>query len=361
LAFFSTPAQAVLRGMAASIQKVPLPIRMLVILPWVAAGARDLGPDVTTITNKTFVRVIDRRDKNSVWFVLFYGPDCHECELFYPEMKRAARKGAGLVRFGAVDTGEERELSDRFRIRGIPWFYIWYRGGYLQYTGARHHRAILEATARRIPSLAADADPSWLTEPGLRAAVLLAKKRGVPPVWAALSCNLSKSDIRVGISADPDTFSAFGVTSVPTIVVLNGGNRTYYTGEIAFADIRRALADAFPDIARTTVATRLTGISEFDENCRGKGIYCVIQGADQPTQEFDDVAAKNQDAAFMFFACGKKCPMKYPTNGFWIFDHAGEQAVKVDTIQEIEEALAKVARGNGEFKPIDEIIRGNDL
>jgi hypothetical protein len=165
----------------------------------------------------------------------------------------------------------------------------------MHYTGPQHRRAILDAMASRIPSLALEANASWLTERGLRAAVLLAKTSVAPPVWAALSCNLSKSNVRVGIASDPATISAFGVTDLPTIVVLKGGRLTNYAGEIAFADIWRALVDEFPELAKTSIVTPLTTASEFDENCRGKGIYCVLQGGDLSTSEFDNIANKNED------------------------------------------------------------------
>jgi hypothetical protein len=76
---------------------------MLLLLPCAAATARSLGSDVTMITNKTFVRIMDQRDKNSVWFVFFHGPNCHECDLLDLKLRRAARKGASLVHLSAVD------------------------------------------------------------------------------------------------------------------------------------------------------------------------------------------------------------------------------------------------------------------
>lgn len=86
------------------------------------AGAHaDLYPstgDVVNLTPDNFDRLVVNSDE--VWLVEFYAPWCGHCKSLVPEYKKAAAALRGVVRVGAVNADDHKELGGQFGVRGFP-------------------------------------------------------------------------------------------------------------------------------------------------------------------------------------------------------------------------------------------------
>lgn len=52
--------------------------------------------------------------------VVFWADWCVPCRIFAPAIEDAVRASAGRLRFGAVSYDDDRELAERYDVRGLP-------------------------------------------------------------------------------------------------------------------------------------------------------------------------------------------------------------------------------------------------
>ncbi|MBZ0154802.1 MAG: thiol reductase thioredoxin [Alphaproteobacteria bacterium] len=60
--------------------------------------------------------------------VQFWSPRCGICRSMAPSIREIARKGAGRLKVALVNVDTEQSLAYRFRIQGVPAFFL-YRNG----------------------------------------------------------------------------------------------------------------------------------------------------------------------------------------------------------------------------------------
>jgi thiol-disulfide isomerase/thioredoxin len=332
----------------------------------------NFGPHVAGLTSTRFQREVDKRDNTTVWFVMFHGTHCPACQQAYPEFIRASNDGAGLVKFGQVDAGAEGYLSSRFRISSIPTFYIFYPGSHVLWRDYPNARTMLNAAAQRIPDLATDVDDTWLADPELQAAILFTDKAKTAPIWAAISGNFSRTPIKIGKTTNMSFLSAFDVKKLPTILMINGPKRLTYRGKIAFPEVQKAIARFFEvDITETPTPAptgtplppprHLTDIEEYQRVCKGKGVFCVVFGAEEIPERLAAVAQKYKRDPVRFYACGERCPLDYARKGVWIMHHKREAAVWLETDEGLEGSLDRVLDGGATFKSLSALTSKSGL
>lgn len=93
----------------------------VVALVAVSATHADLYPsngDVVNLTPANFERLVTKGDE--IWLVEFYAPWCGHCKSLVPEYKKAAAALRGVVRVGAVNADEHKDLGGQFGVRGFP-------------------------------------------------------------------------------------------------------------------------------------------------------------------------------------------------------------------------------------------------
>ena len=75
----------------------------------------------------------------------FWAPWCGPCKMIAPVLDEIAREGDGRFRIAKVNTDDEPELMQRFKIRGIPAL-LFFSGGELrhQIAGAAGKKVIVE-------------------------------------------------------------------------------------------------------------------------------------------------------------------------------------------------------------------------
>lgn len=200
---------------------------------------------IIQLTDKNFVRIIDQRQNDSVFFVMFHGERCPACQSSYPGFISASKKVEGMVTFSHVDVSRSPILASRFRISSIPTFLIFHPNGVSTHRSLfRSESTFIKASTSFIPNLSTEPNISWLTDGG-DSVILFSTIRRPPALWCSVSCRLASTGIRVGFTRNKSHFGAFGVTGKERIVFVKGGRTDEYTGAISYSDISSAIEQYF--------------------------------------------------------------------------------------------------------------------
>lgn len=74
--------------------------------------------NVVELTPSNFDRLVLNSDE--VWVVEFYAPWCGHCKQLVPEYQKAANALKGVVKVGAVNADDHKELGGKYGVRGFP-------------------------------------------------------------------------------------------------------------------------------------------------------------------------------------------------------------------------------------------------
>ena len=59
-------------------------------------------------------------ESDEMWFVEFYAPWCGHCQQLEPTWEKLAKILKGVVKVGAVNADEEKQLGGQYQIQGFP-------------------------------------------------------------------------------------------------------------------------------------------------------------------------------------------------------------------------------------------------
>jgi thioredoxin-like negative regulator of GroEL len=199
---------------------------------------------VTTLTEKNFPRLVDRRANLSVWGVLFHGARCPACIQMYPTWVSVAEKLKGIAHLGAVDCGSSLSLCQRFGIYGIPTLMVFHAKG----NDGIHFFTSLESRVIRgimshVPNYVKKVNKTWVADRP-KSAVLFTKAWSMADIWKGLAANLSDTKVEFGFVNDRATRSFFNV-SEESVILWNEGKRYQYLGKLAFEDVRDEIIHHF--------------------------------------------------------------------------------------------------------------------
>lgn len=109
--------------------------------------------DVVTLTPANFQREVLQSD--SLWLVEFYAPWCGHCQRLTPDWKKAATALKGIVKVGAVDCDQHKEIGGQYEIRGFPTIKIFgaNKNKPEDYQGGRTSEAIVDGALNALRSL----------------------------------------------------------------------------------------------------------------------------------------------------------------------------------------------------------------
>lgn len=112
--------------------------------------------DVVTLTAANFQKEVVQSD--SLWLVEFYAPWCGHCQKLTPDWKKAATALKGIVKLGAVDCDQHKDLGSQYGIRGFPSIKIFGANKKKpeDYQGGRTSEAVVDGALNALRSLAKD-------------------------------------------------------------------------------------------------------------------------------------------------------------------------------------------------------------
>lgn len=103
---------------------------------------------VVELTSNNFDKLV--LNGNEIWIVEFFAPWCGHCQNLVPEFTKAANTLNGVVKFGAVNADQYKDLARKYKIGGFPTIYIFFsnKNQPIHYDGKRTARDIVDTTLR---------------------------------------------------------------------------------------------------------------------------------------------------------------------------------------------------------------------
>ncbi|KAL5493511.1 hypothetical protein EMCRGX_G014702 [Ephydatia muelleri] len=205
---------------------------------------------------------------SSVWVVEFYAPWCGHCQSLAPEYKKAAEALKGVVRVGAVDCDQHKDLAATYKVKGFPTIKIFASNKRepIDYAGARTAEAIVEAALKAAKSVVMDRlgkkptedshggssgggddDVVQLTDKNFKDIVINSQDmwlveffapwcghcKNLAPHWASAASKL-KGKVRLGaLDATTETATAgrYQIQGFPTIKYFPAGKKDFNSAE----------------------------------------------------------------------------------------------------------------------------------
>ncbi|XP_050311632.1 protein disulfide-isomerase A6 homolog [Anthonomus grandis grandis] len=320
--------------------------------------------NVIDLTPSNFQSQVINGDE--VWVVEFYAPWCGHCKNLVPEFTKAANALKGIVKVGAVNADDHKELGGQYGVRGFPTIKIF--GGNKNkpedYQGARTAEAIVNAALSAAKAKAKDAlggggqsggkssssgssdDVVELTESNFDKLVLQSDDiwlveffapwcghcKNLAPEWAKAATEL-KGKVKLGAldaTVHSEKAREYNVQGYPTIKYFPAGVKSRsaaeeYDGGRTANDIVNWAMDKLTESIPAPEVVQVTTPELFKEQCEQKPL-CVV--AVLP-HILDCQSQCRNDYIKMLTGLGEKFKKKM---WGWIWAEAGSQ-------QELEDAV----------------------
>lgn len=76
------------------------------------------GSRVEQLTSANFKQKV--LDSDEPWLIKFYAPWCGHCQQLAPSWEKAAKILKGVVKVGAVDVEQHRDVAQPYNVQGFP-------------------------------------------------------------------------------------------------------------------------------------------------------------------------------------------------------------------------------------------------
>jgi len=198
-------------------------LRSVLIVVFLAISAQsETDDEVLVLNTENFDEAVK---SNPLMLVEFYAPWCGHCKKLAPEYAKAAEKLAEAksdVKLAKVDATENKELSNKFGVRGYPTLKFFKNGKPMEYTGGRTVDTILAWIAKKTGPPAVSLDTEEAADKLIKAneVVILGFFQSADSESAKefIKAADSMEDKVFGIITDPTLFDKFEATD--SMVVL---------------------------------------------------------------------------------------------------------------------------------------------
>ncbi|ENN76828.1 hypothetical protein YQE_06669, partial [Dendroctonus ponderosae] len=272
------------------------------------------GEDVVELTPSNFDKLVIQGDE--VWIVEFFAPWCGHCQHLVPEYTKAATVLKGVVKVGAVNADEHKELAERYNVRGFPTLKVFGANKYTpaDYNGNRvaedivkagvnaakakvkaaldrrsgrsssgssddSSEGVIQLTDSNFDKLVLQSDDMWLVE---FYAPWCGHCKNLAPHWAKAATEL-KGKVKLGAldaTVNKQKASQYEVQGYPTIKFFDSGKKSAmsaseYNGGRTSSEIVQWALDKFADSITPPEVTQILSDVLFRERCEDQSL-CVV-------------------------------------------------------------------------------------
>lgn len=220
---------------------------------------------------------------------LFYAPWCGHCKNAKPEYEQAAKSLKGLVKVAAVNCDEQKnkKACRQYEIKGFPTIKLLQpRGKGLpavqDYAGPRKSKPLADFALQNIPNYVERVTSAnlqdFLDVNNASSKVLLFSSKGpVSPMYKSLAIDfLGRASFGYVRDNQEEAMQAFGVTTVPRLLLLPGGNEPVQAYE---GDMKH---DAMQDFIAQLIAQPVEGVDHEDMGFQEKVLKPSANAAPRP-------------------------------------------------------------------------------
>ena len=321
------------------------------------ASFQKTAGEVISLTMENWDSLIDKRDPDSVWFIMFSGENCPACRVTEPIFRRAAIESDGMVNFGIVKAEQEAGLQLRLNIKMLPTWIIIHKDGRTDYTGKRSERAMVNAAAKMIPDKSATVERDW-AEDGQASVILFTEKEKTPPIWSAISCAF-KGRIRVGVSRDQGIMDLFKVEHTPAILFVNKTHKIAYHGKNSFMYLRQSIEEFLEGDYEEPLEFNVDYLlpEEYEEECASMVGYCVLQAGRTLDPRMRDARDKFKSDRMKFMYGEDNLPLNWIEKGeIYVIAPHKKAAMKVGHgPSDLNVAMSSVLDGSAKWTSFEEM------
>lgn len=256
-----------------------------------------------------------------VWLVEFFAPWCGHCKKLAPDYDKAASNLKGIVRVGAVNCDEQKDLCGSFGVQGYPTIKLFpstlkevpnKKGNYYKepedYNSERSAAALVKFAVSKLPSFytaVTSANHEKFLSQELPKVLLFTNKDKTSDLYKALAVDyhhgLALGEVK---HTDKKLVDLYKITTFPTLLVLqDSGEHAIFEGKLGHDTLFKFLEPfaKFPQREPPTQKAKepepeqetgeifeITEQSVFDEKCVNKGGLCVLAFLDPENTEETD-------------------------------------------------------------------------
>lgn len=277
-----------------------------------AWGLYSSSDDVVELTEANFDRLVLQSD--AIWIVEFYAPWCGHCKSLSPEYKKAATALKGVIKVGAINADDNKNIGGQYGVRGFPTIKVFGTnkksptefsgqrtaqgivdagleeakkkaqaslggGGSKSSGGSSGSSDVVELTDANFDKLVLNSDDVWLVE---FFAPWCGHCKSLAPHWEKAATEL-KGKVKLG-ALDATVHQAkaqeYGIQGYPSIKFFPGGKKQSdsaedYQGGRTSSDIVAWALEKYTEVIPAPEVLELTSEETEKAACEGKPL-CVI-------------------------------------------------------------------------------------
>ncbi|EAX91233.1 hypothetical protein TVAG_210580 [Trichomonas vaginalis G3] len=313
--------------------------------------------NVITLTPDNWQQLVDKRDPESVWLIFFRTNGHMGSKSIFPIFENASRIADGLFNFGLVTDDPDFPVLMRYKVETVPTIIILHKTGYKKYKGKYTENDLLKAAAKFLKDHTKKATLEWINEPQ-DTAILFTDKSFIPSLWVGISSDF-RNKLRIGVTNSTEVMRAYGVTKLPSIIMMNSSYRTFYKGRISFGAISQTLTDFIQDSYEEPYVYDPDYLfpDEYQKQTANFTGYIAFAVTDELEADFQRTKDTRTPRRFKFFYGTENLPYKFMTPGtYWILQPSKNRIAKCNSAKEIFDFCAKIVDGEMKWQDLNSYL-----
>lgn len=314
-------------------------------------------PNIIYFNAEKWMNLVEKRDPESVWIVYFQVNSHIGSKALWPVFVNASRIADGLFNFGTVIDSPEFPVSFKYPVKTVPTILFIHKTGYKEYKGKKNENDILRAAAKFLKDHTIQASKEWINEPH-DTAILFTDKQSIPSLWVGISSEF-RNKMRIGVTNSTEMMQAYGITKLPSIVMMNSSYRTIYKGKISFRAISQTLTEFMQDTYEEPYYFDPDYYfpEEYNTQIQNFTGYVVFSVTSEVDNDFKRTKESRTPRRFKFFFGKEDLPFNFMTpDTYWVLQPSKRLIHKCENTREVYETCLKIVEGEMKWDSFDKYI-----